>query len=67
MLSYPRAVPLDGKLATKWCHPLELDQREESDPVGSLTQNIYRDIDVEMNGWKRAAVVDAIHHAGVDE
>ncbi len=41
MLSYPLAVPLDGKLATKWCHPLELDEREESDPEGSLTQYIY--------------------------
>ena len=66
MLSHPHAVPLGGKLATKWCHPLELDQRGESDPEGSLTQYIYRDIDVEMSGWKQTIMVDAIYHAGVD-
>ena len=48
-------------------HQLELDQRGESDPAGSLTQYIYRNIDVEMTGRKRAVVVGAVYHTGVDE
>ena len=67
MLSYHRAVPPDCKLATKWCHSLALDQREESDSWGSLTLYMHRNVDTVMSGWERAAVVDIVYHAGVDE